>query len=54
MQTTTNIPDYMTVHELQQAMSQDEYLQHLEEHIIKDWPENRDQIPQDMRIYWTF
>ena len=34
IQTTTNIPDHMTIHELQQAMSQDEHLQHLKEHII--------------------
>ena len=22
--------------------------------MIKDWPENKDQIPQDKRTYWTF
>ena len=33
---------------LQQATSQDEHLQHLKEHIMKSWPENKDQIPQDM------
>ena len=54
IQATTNIPDCMTIHELQQAKSQDEHLLCLKEHIIQGWPENRDQIPQDMRTYWTF
>ena len=39
---------------LQQAMSQDKHLQNLKEHIIQGWPENNDQIPQDMRTYCTF
>ena len=52
--TTTNIPDYMTVQELQQTTLQDEKLQQLKEHIIQDWPENKGQKPQDMRTYWIF
>ena len=32
IQTTTNIPDCMTIHKPQQAMSQDEHWQHLREH----------------------
>ena len=40
--TTTSIPDCMTIHELQQATSQNECLQCLKEHIIQGWPENRD------------
>ena len=43
----------MTVHELQQAMSQDQHLQHLKDYVIEGWPESRDQIPQDIRTYWT-
>ena len=43
----------MIIHELQQTTLQDEHLQCLTEHIIKGWPENSDQIPQDMRTYWT-
>ena len=53
-QATTNIPECMTVHELQQATPQDEHLQHPKDHIIKGWPESRDQIPQDMRTYQMF
>ena len=44
----------MTIHQLQQVMSQDDHLQHFKYHIIQDWPKSRDQIPQDMRTYWMF
>ena len=44
----------MTIQELQQAASQDVHLQHLQEHIIRGWPEHRDKIPQGMRVYWMF
>ena len=51
IQKTTNIADYIKIHKLQQAMSQDEQFQCLKEHIIQDLLENRDQIPQEMRMY---
>ena len=54
IQTTTNIPDCMTIHKLKQAMSQDEHLQCLKEYIIKGWLERRDQIPQDIATNGTF
>ena len=44
----------MKIHELQQATSQHEHLQCLKEYIIQGWPETRDQIPQDIKAYWTF
>ena len=44
IQTTTNITDCVTVHELQRATSQ----------IVQGWPKSRDQILQDMRTKWTF
>ena len=40
IQTSTNIPEWMTMHELQQAVSQDEHLQHLKGYIIQRWPNN--------------
>ena len=53
-QTTTNIPDIMTIQELQQAASQEDHLQQPKEQIIKGWPGNKDQILQDMRTYIKF
>ena len=38
---TTNIPDCMTIKQLQQATSQDYHLQQLKEYIIRGWPENK-------------
>ena len=48
IQTTTNIPDCITIQQLHQATLQDNHLQQLEKYIIRGWPENKDQIPQDM------
>ena len=46
-QTTTNIPDCMMIKQLQQATSQDDHLQQLNEYIIRGMPENKDQLSQD-------
>ena len=54
IQTMTNIPDCMTIQQLQQGTSQDDHLQQLKCYIIRGWPENKDQIPQDMQTYWKF
>ena len=43
-----NIPDCMTIQQLQQAASQNDHLQQLEDYIIRGWSENKDKIPQDM------
>ena len=44
----------MTIQQLQQATSQDDHLQQLKEYIIRGWPENKEQTPQDMQTNWTF
>ena len=54
IQTATNIPESMTMHELQQAMYQDQHLQHLTDFVIQGWPESTDHISQDVRRYCTF
>ena len=54
IQTATNIPECMKMHELQQAISQDQHLQHPKDYIIQGWPESRDQIAQDIRAYSSF
>ena len=38
----------MMMQQLQQETLQNDHLQQLKDYIIKGWPENRDQIPQDM------
>ena len=54
IQIANNVPECMTIHESQQASSQDHHLQCLKGYIIQGWPEGRDQIPQVFRTYWTF
>ena len=49
-----NIPEYMTVNELEDATYQDQHLQQLMEYIIPGWPDNKDQLPLDIRTYWMF
>ena len=51
--TATNIPECMTMHELQLVTYLDQHLQCLKDYIIQGWPKSRDQIPQDIRMYLT-
>ena len=44
----------MMIHELQQETALDSYSKQWKECIIKGWPENKDNIPQNLRPYWTF
>ena len=54
VETATNIPEYMMIHELQHKTAIANHLQQLKEHIIKRWPENKDFAAQNLRPYWTF
>ena len=54
IQSTTNIPECMTTHELQEATSQDQHPQNFMEYVIQGWPESKNQLPQDIRTYWMF
>ena len=54
IQTATNIPECMSIPQLQQAMAQDDHLQWLKGYVIVGWPENRDQMLWDMRRYQTY
>ena len=40
--------------EQQEAMYQDQHLQHLMEYAIQGWPDSKNQLPHDIRTYWTF
>ena len=49
IQSTTNILECMTMHELQEATSPDQHLQHVMECVIPGWPESKNQLPQVIR-----
>ena len=42
------------MHELQEATSQGQYLQHLMEYVILGWPDSNNQLPKDIITYWMF
>ena len=42
------------MHELPEATSQDQHLQHLMEYVIQGLPDSKNQLPQDIRTYWMF
>ena len=44
IQTTTNIPECISIHELQKATLEDNHLQQLKEQVIRGRPEYRDHI----------
>ena len=54
IETTTNIQQCMSMCELQQESSWDNHLQQLKEQIIKGWPENKDHMAQNFRLYQMF
>ena len=49
-----NVPDYMSVQQIQQATAQDEHLQQQKGFKIAGWPESKEQVHQDIREYWSF
>ena len=54
IETSTNIPECMTIHELQHETDQDNHLQQLKECIMKGWLESKDSIAKNLRQDWTF
>ena len=49
IQSSTYILQCMTMCELQETMSQEQFLQHLMEYIIQGWPNSKNQLPQVIR-----
>ena len=49
IQLTTNMPECITFNELKEVTFQDQHLQQLMENIIQGWPDNKDQLPPDIR-----
>ena len=54
LETAMNTPECMMICELQHQTALDNHLQQLKECIIKGWPENKDNIAQNLRPCWTF
>ena len=44
IQTSTNVPEYMSIQQIQQVTAQDGHLQQLKGYIITGWPGNKDHL----------
>ena len=52
--TATDITKCRSIQEICKASVKDDHLQQLREHIIRSWSESRNEVPQEIRSYWTF
>ena len=53
IQTTTDMPECVSVAEIQQASSFNNHLQTLKGIIITGWPDSRDELHADLQLYWS-
>ena len=54
IQTTTDMPECLSVTDLQQALSQDSHIQKLKHFIITGWPNSKDEISEELKPYWSY
>ena len=53
VQVVTDVPECMSIWQIQQATNQDEHLQRLKCFIITGWPDAREQLHQNIKPYWS-
>ena len=54
IQTAMDMPDCVSMAEIQKASSLDNHLQQLTGIIITGWPDSRDELPVDLQPYWSY
>ena len=54
IQSMTNVPDCMSISQIQQATMQDGHLQRLKYNITLGWPTTKDQLHLDIKPYWSY
>ena len=54
IQSMTDIPECMSILQIQQASAQDEHLQCLKSFIIAGWPSTKDELHSNLRPYWSY
>ena len=54
IQATTEMPECVSVAEIQQVSSIDNYLQQLKGIIITGWLDSRDELHADLQPYWSY
>ena len=54
IQTTTDMPECLSMTELQQALSQDSHIQKLKHFIITGWPDSKDKVSKELKPHWSY
>ena len=54
IQSVTDMPECVSMTEIQQASSQDNHLQQLKSFIIAGWPDTNNDLHADLRPYWSY
>ena len=54
IQTTMDMPECVSMAEIQQASSLNNHLQQLKGIIISGWPDSRDELCTDLQLYWSY
>ena len=54
IQSTTDMPECVSMVEIQQASVWDDHLQKLRSFIISGWPDMKDELCADLRPYWSY
>ena len=54
IQTMTDMPECVSMAEIQQASSLNNHLQQLKGIIISGWPDSRDELHTDLQPYWSY
>ena len=54
IQSVTDMPECVSMAEIQQASTQDDHLQHLKHFIIAGWPSTKDELHADLKPYWSY
>ena len=54
IQTTTDMLECLSTTDLQQASSEDSYIQKLKHFIITGWPDSKDEVSEELKPYWSY
>ena len=54
IQATTDLPECISILEVQQASLQDDHLQLLQSYISAGWPETRNKLPKELKPCWAY
>ena len=54
IQSSVDMPDCISIEEIQQASLQDTHLQQLKTFIIAGWPHTKDELQTDIKPYWPY